>query len=182
MHAFDDTLLGPAQIAERERDILEDVQMRKQRVVLKYDSDLPLVRRNARHGAAVDHGFNAVLADLVNDSRFETGAEQHAFLVDLGIPVICPVDMRDPAAHLSRPDDADFANLKRRIAGTGLRPLFDLDHVLPPVLRRCRPELLSTIVNGRACRVPPPIPEAPGRDRRRARNRRPGRSAPLHPC
>src|SRR5262249_207216 len=45
-------------------------------------------------------------------------------------------DMRDAATHLTRPDYADLANMKRHVAGTGLRPLFDLDHVLPPFLRR----------------------------------------------
>ena len=50
-------------------------------------------------------------------------------------------DMGDAVTHLSRPDHADLANMKRHVAGTGFRPLFDLDHVLSPFLRRSWPWL-----------------------------------------
>src|SRR6266516_6012077 len=109
-------------------------------------------------------------------------------VVELDVETGERADMRDAATHLTRPDNADLANMKRHVAGTGLRPLFDLDHVLPPFLRRSWPRhhgsvvARAAMVNGRACRVPPPIPAAPGKDRQRVHSRRPGRSAPLRPC
>src|SRR5262245_15520736 len=57
-------------------------------------------------------------------------------VVELAVESGERADMRDAATHLTGPDHADLANVKRHVAGTGLRPLFDLDHVLPPVLRR----------------------------------------------
>src|SRR3954451_20897978 len=95
-------------------------------------------------GDAFERGLTLLFADALatylprhvavdrRDAGFDAVGGQ---IVELDVEPGERADMRDAAAHLSRPDDADFANMKRRVAGTGLRPLYDLDHVLPPVLR-----------------------------------------------
>ena len=55
-------------------------------------------------------------------------------IVELDVEPRERADVGDAAAHLPRANHADLANLKGRVAGTGLRPLFDLDHALSPAL------------------------------------------------
>jgi hypothetical protein len=67
-------------------------------------------------------------------------------IVELDVEAGERADVRDAAAHLTGADDADFANLERHAVGTGLRPLFDLDHVGSPVLRRSGPGHHGSVV------------------------------------
>src|SRR5207244_9156012 len=55
-------------------------------------------------------------------------------IVELDVEPRERADMGDAATHLPRADYADLANMNGRVAGTGLRPLFDLNHALSPAL------------------------------------------------
>src|SRR5262249_44363165 len=55
-------------------------------------------------------------------------------VVELDVKSGKRADMGDAATHLPRADHADLADMKGRVAGTGLRPLFDLNHALSPAL------------------------------------------------
>src|SRR5262245_59168916 len=82
--------------------------------------------------ALATHLPRHVAVDGRNPGLHPIGGE----VVELDVESGERADMRDAGTHLTRPDHADLANMKRHVAGTGFRPLFDLDHVLPPFLRR----------------------------------------------
>ena len=64
-----DLVLGPAQVSQREGDVLQDRQVGKQGVVLKNDTEPPPVRRHPGHGLAVE-------VDLAPGRVFEAGDQQ----------------------------------------------------------------------------------------------------------
>src|SRR5262249_4480697 len=53
-HALGDFRLRPAAPAQAEGDVLGDVEMRKQRVILKYEADVATIRRIVGHVARAD--------------------------------------------------------------------------------------------------------------------------------